>query len=66
VCLRTEEDIDSAPSDVFRFVATEHFADPPGWDPSVIQMTQTSPGPCTGGRPPDSSEAGAAGGPRGS
>jgi len=45
VRLRSEEDIDAAPSDVFRFVATEHFDNHPRWDPSVVEMTQTSPGP---------------------
>jgi hypothetical protein len=45
VRLRAEEDIDAAPSDVFRFVATDHFANHPSWDPSVVAMTQTSPGP---------------------
>ncbi len=43
--LQAEEDIDAAPSDVFRFVATEHFDNHPRWDPSVVEMTQTSPGP---------------------
>lgn len=43
--LQVEEDVDAAPSDVFRFVATEHFDNHPRWDPSVVEMTQTSPGP---------------------
>ena len=43
--LQVEEDIDAAPSEVFRFVATEHFDNHPKWDPSVVEMTQTSPGP---------------------
>ncbi len=43
--LQAEEDIDAAPSDVFRFVATEHFDNHPRWDPSVVEMTPTSPGP---------------------
>ncbi len=43
--LQAEEDIDAAPSDVFRFVATEHFGNHPKWDPAVVEMTQTSPGP---------------------
>ncbi len=47
--LRAETDIDAAPSDVFRFVATEHFANHPSWDPSVLAMTQTSPGPMQAG-----------------
>lgn len=43
--LQAEVDIDAAPSDVYRFVATDHFANHPSWDPSVVAMTQTSPGP---------------------
>ena len=43
--LEVGEDIDAAPSDVFRFVATEHFANHPKWDPSVEEMTPTTPGP---------------------
>ena len=30
---------------MFRFVATNHFANHPRWDPDVLEMTQTSPGP---------------------
>ncbi len=33
------------PADVFRFVATEHFDNHPKWDPDVMEMRQTSPGP---------------------
>jgi hypothetical protein len=33
------------PADVFRFVATEHFANHPRWDPEVVAMTPTAPGP---------------------
>ncbi|SFT87531.1 Polyketide cyclase / dehydrase and lipid transport [Geodermatophilus amargosae] len=43
--LQAEIHIDAAPSDVFRFVATEHFDNHPRWDPSVVEMTPTSPGP---------------------
>ncbi len=43
--LQAEEDIDAAPSEVFRFVATEHFDNHPRWDPSVVEMAATSPGP---------------------
>jgi hypothetical protein len=32
VRLQVEEDIDAAPSDVFRFAATEHFDKHPRWD----------------------------------
>jgi hypothetical protein len=45
VRLQAGEDIDAAPSDVFRFVATEHFDNHPRWDPAIVEMTQTSPGP---------------------
>ncbi len=64
--LQAEEYIDAPPSDVFRFVATEHFDNHPRWDPSVVEMTPTSHGPVHRGRPPDSSGVTAAGGPRGS
>jgi hypothetical protein len=37
-------DIDAAPSDVFRFVATDHFRNHPRWDPSVVEISQTEPG----------------------
>ena len=43
--LRAGRDIDAPPSEVFRFVATEHFQNHPKWDPAVLEMTQTSPGP---------------------
>ncbi len=33
------------PREVFRFVATDHFENHPKWDPDVIEMRQTSPGP---------------------
>ncbi len=33
------------PADVFDFVATNHFANHPRWDPDLLEMTQTSPGP---------------------
>jgi hypothetical protein len=32
-------------TEVFRFVATEHFQNHPKWDPAVTSITQTSPGP---------------------
>ncbi len=47
--LRTREHIDAPPSEVFRFVATEHFANHPRWDPSILEMTQTSVGPMRSG-----------------
>ena len=43
--LQAEQDIDAAPSAVFRFVATDHLANHPKWDPAVLEMTSTSPGP---------------------
>ncbi len=43
--LQADEDIDAAPSEVFRFVATDHFQNHPAWDPAVLEMTQTAPGP---------------------
>jgi uncharacterized protein YndB with AHSA1/START domain len=33
------------PAAVFDFVATHHFENHPRWDPDVLEMTQTSPGP---------------------
>ena len=33
------------PDSVFAFVATQHFQNHPKWDPDVVEMTQTSPGP---------------------
>jgi hypothetical protein len=49
VRLHAREHIDAPPSDVFRFVATEHFANHPRWDPSILEMTQTSVGPMRSG-----------------
>ena len=43
--LHAGQDIDASPSDVFRFVGTEHFHNHPKWDPAVLGITQTSPGP---------------------
>ena len=43
--LQAGQDIDAPPSEVFRFVATEHFQNHRRWDPAVLEMTQTSPGP---------------------
>ena len=37
--------VDRPPTEVFRFVATDHFENHPRWDPDVIEMHQTSPGP---------------------
>ena len=43
--MQAGRDIDAPPSEVFRFVATEHFQNHPKWDPAVLEMTRTSPGP---------------------
>lgn len=45
VRVQASQIIDRPPADVFRFVATEYFANHPKWDPSVVEMVQTSPGP---------------------
>jgi hypothetical protein len=34
---------------VFDFVATRHFENHPRWDPDLLEMTQTSPGPVASG-----------------
>ncbi len=47
--LHARQHIDAPPSDVFRFVATEHFTNHPTWDPSILDMTQTSVGPMGSG-----------------
>jgi hypothetical protein len=33
------------PAEVFAFVATDHFTNHPKWDPEVLEMTPTTPGP---------------------
>jgi hypothetical protein len=42
--IQAEERIDAPTAEVFRFVAVEHFANHPKWDPSITEMTPTSPG----------------------
>lgn len=42
--IQAEERIDAPTADVFRFVAVEHFANHPKWDPSISEMTPTSAG----------------------
>jgi hypothetical protein len=44
VRLEVHEVIDRSPSDVFRFVATEHVRNHPRWDP-VMQLEQMTDGP---------------------
>ena len=43
--LSASQVIERPPTQVFRFVATEHFQNHPKWDPAVTSITQTSPGP---------------------
>lgn len=43
--VQVEKVIARPPSEVFDFVATNHFDNHPKWDPEVVKMTQTSPGP---------------------
>jgi hypothetical protein len=43
--LQAEELIERPASEVFRFVATEHFQNHPKWDPALLEMTPTSAGP---------------------
>jgi hypothetical protein len=45
VRLSASQVIERPPTQVFRFVATEHFQNHPKWDPAVTSITQTSPGP---------------------
>jgi uncharacterized protein YndB with AHSA1/START domain len=40
-----ERIIQRPPEVVFDFVATHHFDNHPRWDPDLLEMTQTSPGP---------------------
>jgi hypothetical protein len=44
VRLSASQVIERPPTEVFRFVATEHFQNHPKWDPAVTSITQTSPG----------------------
>lgn len=43
--LQAEELIEKPAHEVFRFVATDHFQNHPRWDPGLVEMTATSPGP---------------------
>jgi Polyketide cyclase / dehydrase and lipid transport len=40
-----ERIVQRPPQVVFDFVATHHFENHPRWDPDVLEMSQTSPGP---------------------
>ncbi len=43
--VRAERIVHRTPGGVFDFVATRHFENHPRWDPDLLQMRQTSPGP---------------------
>ncbi len=43
--VRAERTVPYPPERVFDFVATRHFENHPRWDPDVLEMRQTSPGP---------------------
>lgn len=43
--VRAERILQRPPEQVFDFVATRHFDNHPLWDPDVLEMRQTSPGP---------------------
>jgi hypothetical protein len=45
VRLAASQIIERPPTEVFRFVATDHFQNHPRWDPAVTTITKTSPGP---------------------
>jgi hypothetical protein len=43
--IQAEEHINAPIAEVYRFIAVEHFANHPKWDPSISELTPTSPGP---------------------
>lgn len=43
--IQVEEVIDAPSDQVFEFIAIQHFENHPKWDPSIQEMTATSPGP---------------------
>jgi hypothetical protein len=43
--MRAEGVVHAPPAEVFDHVATHHFENHPRWDPDVLEMRQTSPGP---------------------
>jgi hypothetical protein len=47
--LRAERIVGLPPDEVFDFVATRHFENHPRWDPELLEMRQTSPGPVVPG-----------------
>ena len=43
--VKVERILHHPPEQVFNFVATNHFQNHPRWDPDLLEMKQTSPGP---------------------
>jgi Polyketide cyclase / dehydrase and lipid transport len=43
--MRVERTVHASPAEVFDHVAAHHFENHPRWDPDVLEMRQTSPGP---------------------
>jgi Polyketide cyclase / dehydrase and lipid transport len=43
--ISSERIVRRPPAEVFDFVARNHFRNHPRWDPDVVEMTQTTPGP---------------------
>ena len=43
--IRAERLVERPPEQVFDFVATAHFENHPRWDPDLVEMRRTSPGP---------------------
>ena len=43
--VKVQRTLDHPPEQVFNFVATNHFQNHPRWDPDLLEMKQTSPGP---------------------
>ena len=43
--VRAEKLLHCPPNTVFDFVAAHHFENHPRWDPDVLEMNKTSPGP---------------------
>lgn len=47
--VRAERILQQRPEKVFDFVAARHFENHPLWDPDLLEMRQTSPGPMGAG-----------------
>ena len=43
--VKVERTLHHPPEQVFNFVARNHFQNHPRWDPDLLEMNQTSPGP---------------------